>query len=135
MRIAGEYDGFTILELIVSLLILAVLIAIATSLYLNYIGTARVTVANSVLDNAGKTLLNYEMDKGKYPASIDFASCSDENGSMVFPPSLCDQMKEEIYSVESYSRSDTGYVLTVRARDKKHSLLTLTNGTITIQGR
>ena len=135
MRIAGEYDGFTILELIVSLLILAVLITIATSIYLNYIGTARVTVANSVLDNAGKTLLNYEMDKGKYPASIDFASCSDENGSMVFPPSLCDQMKEELFSVDSYTLNDKSYVLTARARDKKHTLLTLKDGKITIEGK
>jgi prepilin-type N-terminal cleavage/methylation domain-containing protein len=135
MRIVREYYGFTIIELAIALLILAVLITIATSIYLNYIGTARVTVANSVLDNAGKTLLNYEMDKGGYPASIDFTSCSDDKGSMVFPASLCNQMKEELYSVESYSLSDTSYVLTVRARDKKHTLLTLTNGKITIQGK
>lgn len=135
MRIVREYYGFTIIELAIALLILAVLMTIATSIYLNYIGTARVTVANSVLDNAGKTLLNYEMDKGGYPASIDFTSCSDDKGSMVFPPSLCNQMKEELYSVESYSLSDTSYVLTVRARDKKHTLLTLTNGKITIQGK
>jgi Tfp pilus assembly protein PilE len=121
--------------LAVALFILAVLITIATFIYLNYIGTAKVTVANSVLDNAGKTLLNYEMDKGRYPASIDFTNCTDDQGSMVFPPSLCDQMKEELYSVESYSLSDTNYVLTVRARDNKHTLLTLTKGKITIQGR
>jgi Tfp pilus assembly protein PilE len=119
----------------VCLVVLAVLITIATSVYLNYIGTARVTVANSVLDNAGKTLLNYEMDKGSYPASIDFTSCSDDKGNMVFPPALCDQMKEEIYSVESYVLSDKSYVLTVRARDKKHTLLTLADGKITIQGK
>jgi hypothetical protein len=119
----------------VCLVVLAVLITIATSIYLNYIGTARVTVANSVLDNAGKTLLNYEMDKGSYPASIDFTSCSDDKGNMVFPPALCDQMKEEIYSVESYVLSDKSYVLTVRARDKKHTLLTLADGKITIQGK
>jgi prepilin-type N-terminal cleavage/methylation domain-containing protein len=135
MRIVREYYGFTIVELMVSLVILAVLITIATSIYLNYIGTARVTVANSVLDNAGKTLLNYEMDKGRYPASIDFTSCSDDKGSMVFPPSLCDQIKEELYSVESYVLNDKSYVLTARAKDNKHTLLTLTDGKITIQGR
>ena len=135
MRIVREYYGFTIIELAIALFILAVLITIATSIYLNYISTARVTVANSVLDNAGKTLLNYEMDKGRYPASIDFTSCSDDQGSMVFPPSLCDQMKEELYSVESYTLNDRSYVLTARARDNKHTLLTLTDGKITIQGR
>lgn len=135
MQITQDYHGFTIIELTIAMLILAVLITIATFIYLNYIGTARVTVANSILDNAGKTLLNYEMDKGRYPASINFTSCYDEQGSMVFPSSLCDQMKEDLYSVESYTISETGYVLTVRARDNKHTLLTLTNGKITIQGR
>jgi prepilin-type N-terminal cleavage/methylation domain-containing protein len=135
MRIVRKPCGFTIIELIIALVILAVLITIATSIYLNYIGTARVTVANSVLDNAGKTLLNYEMEKGRYPASIDFASCSDNNGGMVFPPSLCDQIREELYSVDSYVLNDKSYVLTARARDKKHTLLTLTDGKITIQGK
>ncbi len=72
MRIVREYYGFTIIELAIALLILAVLITIATSIYLNYIGTARVTVANSVLDNAGKTLLNYEMDKGRLSCQYRF---------------------------------------------------------------
>jgi len=135
MRIVREYSGFTIIELVVSMIILAVLITIATSIYLNYISKARVTVANSVLDNAGKTLLSYEMDKGRYPTNIDFTSCSDDQGSIVFPPALCSQMKEELYSVESYSFNNTSYVLTVRAKDDKHTLLTLTEGKITIQGR
>ena len=85
MRIVRECSGFTIIELTVALVILAVLMTIATSIYLNYISKARVTVANSILDNAGKTLLNYEMDKGRYPASIDFTSCVDDQGHMVFP--------------------------------------------------
>ena len=135
MQIVRDYYGFTIVELAVALFILAVLITIATFIYLNYIGTAKVTVANSVLDNAGKTLMSYQMDKGRYPASINFTSCIDDQERMVFPPSLCDQMKEELYSVESYSLSDTSYVLTVRARDNKHTLLTLTKGKTTIQGR
>lgn len=135
IRMVRGCSGFTIIELAIALVILAVLISIATSIYLNYISKARVTVANSILDNVGKTLLNYEMDKGRYPASIDFTNCVDDQGYLVFPLVFCEQMKEELYSIESYSRSDTGYVLTVQARDNKHTLLTLTNGKITIQGR
>jgi type II secretory pathway pseudopilin PulG len=123
------------IELMVVIGIMTILAAIALFIYNDSISKARVTVANSVLDNAGKTLLNYEMDKGRYPASIDFTSCSDDQGSMVFPPVLCSQMKEDLYSIESYSLNDTSYVLTVRARDNKHTLLTLTEGKITIQGR
>ena len=135
MRTVQGCSGFTIIELVVVLIILAVLITIATSIYFNYLGQAKITVANSVLDNAGKTLLNFEMDKGSYPASIDFTSCADDQGRMVFPSGLCDQMKEEFYSIESYSLSGKGYVLTVRAKDNKLTLLTLTEGKITIQGR
>ena len=135
IRIVRGCSGFTIIEILVSMIILAILMTIATSIYLKYISTARVTVANSVLDNAGKTLLSYQMDKGRYPVSIDFTSCVDDQGLMVFPSGLCGQMKEELYSVESYTLNDKSYVLTARARDNKHTLLTLTDGKITIQGR
>lgn len=135
MRTVQGCCGFTMIELMVVIGIMTILAAIALFIYNDSISKARVTVANSVLDNAGKTLLNYEMDKGRYPASIDFTSCSDDQGSMVFPPVLCSQMKEDLYSIESYSLNDTSYVLTVRARDNKHTLLTLTEGKITIQGR
>jgi Tfp pilus assembly protein PilE len=123
------------IELMVVIGIMTILAAIALFIYNDSISKARVTVANSVLDNARKALLNYQMDKGRYPASIDFTSCVDDQWRMVLPPGLCDQMKEELYSIESYSLSDTSYVLTVRARDNKHTLLTLTEGKITIQGR
>ena len=135
IRIGRGCSGLTITELAIALVVLAVLITIAIHIYTNYISKARVTVANSVLDNAGKTLLDYQLGNGMYPASIDFTNCVDEQGLKVFPPGLCDQMKEELYSIESYSLSDTSYVLTVRARDNKHTLLTLTEGKITIQGR
>ena len=134
IRIVRGCSGFTIIEILVSMIILAILMTIATSIYLKYISTARVTVANSVLDNAGKTLLSYQMDKGRYPVSIDFTSCVDDQGLMVFPSGLCGQMKEELYSID-YSLNGASYVLTVRARDNKHTLLTLTDGKITIQGR
>ena len=134
-RITRGCSGLTITELAIALVVLVVLITITIQIYTNYISKARVTVANSVLDNARKALLNYQMDKGRYPASIDFTSCVDDQWRMVLPPGLCDQMKEELYSIESYSLSDTSYVLTVRAKDNKHTLLTLTEGKITIQGR
>jgi Tfp pilus assembly protein PilE len=135
IRIGRGCSGLTITELAIALVVLVVLITISIHIYTNYISKARVTVANSVLDNAGKTFLSYQMDKGRYPASIDFTSCVDDQRLMVFAPGLCDQMKEELYSIESYSLSNTSYVLTVRARDNKHTLLTLTEGKITIQGR
>ena len=134
MRIIRGRSGFTMIELVIVMLILAVLIAIATSVYFNYIDKARLTVAVSTIDNISKSLESYHLDNNKYPESINFTSCVDEQGRIVFLSGLCDQMKTELYSIESYSVSGTNYVLTARANDKIHSLLTLTGDKITQQG-
>jgi len=128
-------SGFTIIGLVIALAVLAVLITIATYVYTSYISMAKVTIARSVLDNAGKTLFDYQIEHGMYPTSIDFTNCVDEQERKVFPSDLCDQMKGELYSIESYSISGTSYVLTARARDNKHTLLKLMEGKITKQGR
>jgi Tfp pilus assembly protein PilE len=128
-------SGFTILGLVIALAVLAVLVTIATYVYTGYISMAKVTIARSVLDDAGKTLFDYQLENGMYPDSIDFTSCVDDQGRRVFPSGLCDQIKEELYSIESYSISGTSYVLTARARDNKHTLLKLMEGKITKQGR
>lgn len=123
-------SGFTIIELLVVLFILIVLAAIAISIYTNYISKARITVATSVLDSAGKALTDYQMDNGTYPGSINFASCVNEEGQRVFSSGLCDQIKEETYSIE-YSTSGASYTITARAKDTKHTVLTLIDSKIT----
>ena len=130
------HSGFTIIGLVIALAILAVLITIATYIYAGYISMAKTTIARSILDEAGKTLFDYQIDHGAYPASIDFTGCTDEDGRTVFTSGLCDQMKNELYSIESYSIesyaiTSTRYVLAVRAKDKGHTLLKLTEGKIT----
>jgi len=118
------------IELLVALVILSVLAAIAISVYTNYIGKARVTVAISVLDNAGKSLTEYQLDNGTYPASINFTSCVNEEERRVFSSGLCDQIKEELDSPE-YSLNGASYTITARARDTKHTVLTLIDSKIT----
>ena len=134
IRTIQGFSGFTIIELIIVLAILAVLITIATSIYLNYINKAKLTVSISIIDNVSKSLESYHLDNNKYPQSIDFTSCVDEHGREVFPSSMCSQMKKDLYSIDSYTLSGRSYVLTVRANDKIHTLLTLTRDKITIQG-
>lgn len=133
MRTIQGCSGFTIIELVVALVILAVLMTIATSIYFNYINKAKLTVSISTIDTVSKSLESYHLDNNKYPESIDFTSCGDEQGHMVFPSGICDQIKQSLYSID-YSISGTGYVLTARAGDNKHTLLTLTEGKITQQG-
>jgi Tfp pilus assembly protein PilE len=122
------------IELITAIAIIGILAGIAFYIYTSYISKAEVTVAVSTLDNVKKTLMTFNLDNGKYPVSINFSGCLDEQGHTVFPSMLCDQIKEDFYSIESYSSSDTGYVLTARAKDTKHTLLTLTESNITTQG-
>jgi prepilin-type N-terminal cleavage/methylation domain-containing protein len=134
-RITRRCSGFTLLELIAAIIVMVILAGIAFYVYTSYITKAKVTVAVSALDSVKKTLTIFNLDNGKYPASIDFSSCADEKGHTVFPSMLCDQIKEDlVYPIESYSISGTGYVLTARAKDGAHTLLTLTEKNNTIQG-
>jgi Tfp pilus assembly protein PilE len=113
------------------LTILAVLITIGTTTYFFYINKAKLTVSISTLDFASKSLESYHLDYNKYPGSIDFTSCVDEQGHAVFLSDFCEQMKKELYSIESYSISGRNYILTAKARDDKNTLLTLSQGKIT----
>lgn len=133
MHAVKRCSGFTILELVIALIILAVLLTIATSIYFNCINKAKLTVSIGTLDNVRRSLESFHLDNQTYPASIDFTGCVDEQGHAVFLPDLCSQIKEELQSSE-YSLSGSDYIITARAGDNKHTLLTLTGGKITQQG-
>ena len=127
-------SGITLIELLVALIVLVILASIGFSVYINYVNKARVTLAVSLLENARKNLSSYNLEKGQYPASINFSNCSDENGNIVFESTFCDRFKEDIASVENYSGGNQSYVLSVRATDPKKTLVTLENDKISIQG-
>ena len=135
-RIIRRSSGFTLIELLVAILILAIIVAIAFSIYRVYIDKAKITVAESVLIDARKNLEVYLVDNKKYPTSIDFASCIDENSRSVFDTTFCDQLKNDLSSIDGYSaNAATSYSLTARAKDTKNTLMTLTPQNITIQGQ
>jgi len=136
-KIIRSCSGFTLIELATAIFVLFVLIAISVPVYSNYVNRARVTVAASTLDYVRKTLETYYMDNNKYPETINFATCVDEQGHAVFSSNLCEQIKKDIYSVENYESyviNDPGYRLKVRAKDTRHTLLTLTASKITKEG-
>jgi prepilin-type N-terminal cleavage/methylation domain-containing protein len=133
-RIIRVNGGFTLVEIVVVLAILAVLASMALFAYNSYIEKAKVTVATSTLDNVRKTLEVYHIDNGNYPANIDFAGCVDNQGRTVFPPVLCDQLKSDLFAVDSYVVSGQNYLLTVRANDSSHTVMKMTADNIAIQG-
>ena len=70
-RIIRRSSGFTLIELLIAILILAIIVAIAFSIYRVYIDKAKITVAESVLIDARKNLEVYLVDnKNTLPALI-----------------------------------------------------------------
>ncbi len=128
-----QRSGFTVIELLVAMIILAVLISLAYLIYANYINKAKITIAENVLVNARDNLNLYNLDNNKYPDSINFDNCVDENSRAVFSESFCNQLRNDLSSIDNYSYNieDKKYTLTARAKDSKHTLITLTPDKIT----
>ena len=66
----GKATGFTIIELMVVVAIVAVLGAIATPLYTEYIEKARVVRAIAEIKMISQAITVYELETGKYPQSL-----------------------------------------------------------------
>lgn len=135
MRIIKTSSGFTLIELMIALIILGVIIAISFSIYRTYLDKAKITLAQSALNNAQKDLEIYFMDNKEYPLTINFPSCTDGNGLTVFDPTCCSQLNSDLYSIDNYtSNGSTSYVLTARAQDTNNTLIQVTEKTLTVQG-
>ncbi len=59
--------GFTLIELIVIIVVLAILSGVAIPKYIDYSERARVTAISANLKMIRRALLNYRMEKGDYP--------------------------------------------------------------------
>lgn len=127
-------SGFTLIEIIVVMAILAILTAIAYPFYNKYVDKAKVTVGISTLESVRKTLEDFQIDNGNYPAAIDMATGKDDLGKTVLPPALLAEFKGNLFSLESYVVTPLDYTLTARALDRNHTLLVLTPGQVVIQG-
>lgn len=126
--------GFTLIEVLIVLAIIAILAAIATPVYRTYLDKAKITLAISTLETVRKIMETYHIDYGIYPETIDFATGKDNQGRSILEPSLLGDVKKNIFSVESYTPTPYTYTLNVRAQDATHSLLVLTPSQVVIQG-
>lgn len=126
-------QGFTLIEILVALAVVAILSAIAFPVYRIYIDKAKVTLAISTLETVRKLMEGYHIDHGSYPVTIDFTTGKDSQGDVVLESSLLDEVKRNIYVVESYSTTAGSYNLNARAQDTTHTILVLTPEQVVIQ--
>ncbi len=94
--------GFTLLELLVVLAILAILIAIAIPVYKNQKEKAAITAHNSNVRVLETSVESYRQDNGKYPATVKELEDKGYIKSVpAVPSSNHESLKNQTYSVNT----------------------------------
>jgi len=127
-------SGFTLLEILVAVAVIAILATLSFPIYKNYIDKAKRTVAINTLEIFRKTLEEYNMQNGVYPAAINTATGLDGQGKTVLDAQLLFDFKKNFFSVVSYTSTSMDYTLTVRANDSAHTQLQISPNATIIQG-
>ena len=127
-------SGFTLVEILFALAIVAILTGISLPIYNNYIERAKLTVSISTLQTVRLAIEDYHINHGVYPPAIDISTGEDGQGNTVLQPALLAEFKLDLFSLESYAVAAADYTLTARAKDAKHTLLVLTPGQAINQG-
>ena len=135
-RILSKTEGFTIIELFIVVAIVGVLAAMAIPVYQHFVGRAKIAVAQSTLDTVRLTLVNTITDNNAYyPTTIDFATGLDEHGNIIFQQPLREQIhKDLVPSSLIYTGNHDNFTLTAEANDQNHTVLILTENSLTVQG-
>jgi len=125
-------SGFTLIEILIAVAVIAILATLSFPIYKNYIDKAKRTVAINTLEISRKSLEEYNMQNGVYPATINTATGLDGLGRTVLDAQLLFDFRKNFFSVDSYTSTSVDYTLTVRANDSAHTLLQMSpNSTIT----
>ena len=140
MKLSAKHNsGFTLIELMIVVVIIGILAGISIGSYFQYVDKAQRTVSVGALENMRKLIEGYAIDHEGYPQSIDFIgpapknfNCNDQNGVPVIPSIMCDVMKNDLFSIDSYAMSGGTYIIMSKAIDRNHTQMKLTGDTIVI---
>jgi prepilin-type N-terminal cleavage/methylation domain-containing protein len=117
--------GFTLIEIIVAISIIAVLIAIAVPGYSRYRDKAKLTSSISLLASIRTDLEVYREKREAYPDSINFADFTDQDGKKVVTSLSNESLHAKMHSWESYIAGKDTFTITCRAIDAAHTVLML----------
>lgn len=118
--------GFTLVELVLVLGIIAILAVIAASAYHSFVDKAKVVQTAMALDTARKDLEIYFYDNNDYPVSIDFTDFTDQNGKTILHEQTWLDLQKKVFSWEGYILAGNTFTLVARAKDSDRTLITVT---------
>jgi len=119
-------SGITLIELVIVIAIVAVLAAIAVPEYSRYQDKARLTSSISLLDAVRTDLEAYREKSEAYPATINFADFTDQDGKPVVMSLSKESLQTKMFSWDSYSVDKDTFKIICRGIDIGHTVLTLT---------
>jgi general secretion pathway protein G len=125
--------GFSLVELLIVILILAVLTGIAIPAYSLIIARAKETATESEMSNIAKALEIYNSDMLAYPISEEYPDALTDNDYMDTVPDIDAWESEYSYS----SEDGTTYTLNSRGMDRisgNSDDITISNGNFTSDG-
>jgi prepilin-type N-terminal cleavage/methylation domain-containing protein len=126
--------GFTLIEMLIAIAIIAILTAISYPIYNSSIDKAKRTKGISTLETVRKAFEDYHISYNNYPPAIDISTGLDDSGKVVLTPLLVAEFNSNLSSLESYVPATDDYTLTARAIDAKRTVLVLKSGSVVIVG-
>ena len=101
--VTARRSGFTLIEILIAVAVVAILAALSFPIYKSYIDRAKRTVAINTLEVFRKTVEEYNMQNGVYPATINMATGVDGQGRTVLDSQLLFDFRKNFFSVVSYT--------------------------------